>query len=164
MTEPTATIPVPTGSAPVVIRVPGTPVSWKRPRQGARGNRYTDPDAKAWSRAIRAEVDAELRRRGIFARPVCGPDEAVCVEVVAAFPRPARAKRPLPLGGYADLDNLAKGAMDAMNALAYADDAQVARLTVAKVFVDGPGFLEICLWDADAATAPRDPMMETSDA
>lgn len=165
MTEPVATIPVPDRTSAVVVRIEGTPISWKRARRGKGGASYTDPKVKGWQRVIATTIDAHLRSLGHFQRPVYGPDEAVALEVVAAFPRPQTATRPLPLGGYADVDNLAKAPMDALQESArraaagilYADDSQVAHLTAAKCYVDGDGFLEVTVMDCHPTDTERDP-------
>lgn len=155
MTEPSATIPGYTDTY-TVIRIPGTPTSWKRPRQGG-AVRYTDPAAAGWSRIIAAEAEAHLRREGYYTRPIYTPDEPVALDIVSCFPRPAKPKRDLPLGGYADVDNLAKIVMDALQGIAYADDAQVARITTAKGYVDGDGFVEVTIYNATPLVIDRDP-------
>ena len=68
---------------------------------------------------------------------------AVCVRVVAYFSRPKAItwkRRPNPRQWHAkkpDVDNVAKAVIDALNKLAWIDDAQVCELLVIKIVCDG---------------------------
>ncbi len=111
-------------------------------------NRTSSP-LGAWRSAIATEA-----RAAVVGPPITGP-----VEVLLGFrfPRPrshyhpANRRRPTPdlrldapahHVGRPDADKLARSALDALTAVVFADDSQVARLIVAKRYVDeteGPG-------------------------
>lgn len=153
---PAVTIPaVDLTDGALVVRVPGRPVSWKRPLDRARGGRRTDPAVAAWQTVLRAEVDHELRVAGEFTRPVWPDDEPLAVEVVSCYPRPARQRTPLPK--HADVDNLAKLVLDALQGLAYGNDVQVVSLLTVKGYTDGPGFVEVVLRNVEPVDLERDP-------
>jgi Holliday junction resolvase RusA-like endonuclease len=88
-------------------------------------------------RAFKAAVIAAAGKR--FEKPTTGP---VKVEITALFRRPAShltARGELRKGatGYpgrnlGDVDNLAKGALDALTGIAWLDDSQVVDLRVSK--------------------------------
>jgi crossover junction endodeoxyribonuclease RusA len=93
--------------------VKGQPVPWKR-TQGAGKRRYTHPQYRAWKGLIQVAARA--------ARIACieGP---VCLEVEA---RVGNRK-------FADVDNLAKAVLDALEGIAYANDRQVCELHATRV-------------------------------
>ncbi len=73
MTEPTATVPVTyDAEEPVVVRIEGRPLSWKRAEPTATGGRRTNPEQRSRQNLYRAEVDAALRTSGEFSRPASG--------------------------------------------------------------------------------------------
>lgn len=87
---------------------------------------YTPPHpCKVYKRTI------ELLARQKFPTPLLGP---VSVHVLAVFPRLAWDKLPgsAPHTSKPDCDNVAKAVMDALNGVAFVDDAQVSQLTVKK--------------------------------
>jgi len=88
-------------------------------------------------RAFKAAVIAAAGKR--FSKLITGP---VVVEITAYFVRPAshltgrgelrRGAPTFPGRNLGDVDNLAKGAMDALTGIAWDDDSQVVDLRVAK--------------------------------
>ncbi len=58
-------------------------------------------------------------------------DEALSISIIAIFPRPKSTKlgRPLP-----DVDNIAKGVLDALHDVVYLNDKVVGVIQVAKVW------------------------------
>ena len=88
-------------------------------------------------RAFKAAVIAAAGKR--FTKPLTGP---VVVEITAMFQRPPshltgrgelRNRAPVfPGRNLGDVDNLAKGALDALTGIAWDDDSQVVDLRVAK--------------------------------
>lgn len=117
---------------PITFTVPGPPVPQPRPRFASRGNftqAYTPKRHKI--HAFRQAVALAAKAAG--AKVQAGP---VHVVIDAVFVRPkshARMKAPpaLPL---ADVDNVAKGVLDALKGIAWADDKQVGRLVVEKSY------------------------------
>jgi Holliday junction resolvase RusA-like endonuclease len=64
-------------------------------------------------------------------------DGPILATIVCRFPRPAKVPKKLGTDRIAkstkpDLDNLAKGVLDALNGLAYHDDGQVCELKIVK--------------------------------
>jgi len=92
-------------------------------------------------RAFKAAVIAAAKKR--FTKPITGP---VVVEITALFRRPPShltARGELRNGAPAfpgrnlgDVDNLAKGALDALTGIAWLDDSQVVDLRVSKRWSD----------------------------
>lgn len=110
------------------------PVSWKRARQRGR-QFFVDPETRAWKELV---AKSFLEKVGPGFLPLETP-----IELVLAFRMPMPAswsmkRRAAMLGAFhtqkPDLDNLAKGIMDALNGLAWADDAQVFSLGVGKAW------------------------------
>ena len=99
-----------------------------RPRFARGGHPYTDPDQSRHEQAIRR---AWMDRHGM--EPVGGPHSPVSVTIDFAKPLPKSVKVPRPWTLKPDLDNLAKSVLDALNGVAYVDDAQIVKLTVRKL-------------------------------
>lgn len=121
-------------SESITFTVPGKPEPWRRARTHGRlhfkdAKTAANQSAWAWA-AARA-----LAGRG----PMAGP---LAVTIEAAFPVPkaaSKAKRQamldrslLPVTG-ADLDNIVKN-LDGLNKVAFADDAQIVRITASKFY------------------------------
>lgn len=115
------------------IRIPG-PMRGKQRARVTRFGAYTPPETVAAEKAI-----------GFYARtaqaPVMiGPVElmiAIEVEPAASWPKKRRAEalagRIIPTKK-PDLDNVVKLIGDALNGIAWLDDAQIARVTAAKAY------------------------------
>lgn len=103
--------------------VPGPPVPWARARRV--GNRYF-VDAKTAAHKAAVERAAWAAGVKLIEKP-----HAVSVTMSFHLPRPKRGKYTDPIDRR-DLDNLAKGCLDAMNGLAFDDDGQVCRLFLEK--------------------------------
>lgn len=121
----------------VHFSVAGTPVPWARARRN--GNRYfTEARVAAYMQKIRTAAEIA------GARPLQCP----CTLVVTAFlpiPRSwSRKKREGALEGLVthtvkpDWDNLGKIVSDALNGIAWNDDAQVFWANVKKVYSENP--------------------------
>ncbi len=113
------------------------------------GNRPRSP-LGAWRSAIASEARSAIGSAPLLSGPVR-------VGLVFRLPRPrshylpANGRRPVPVlrleapvyhGGKPDADKLARAALDALSAVVFGDDAQVARLTVTKLYTgpdEGPG-------------------------
>lgn len=119
--------------------VSGKPQPWRRARTNGRAHfkdAKTRANQNAWAWACRNAMGAALPMGG-----------AVAVELVARFAIPARASkanRAAMLAGQAlpictpDADNIAKN-LDALNGVAFTDDAQIVRLTVTKTYAAEAG-------------------------
>lgn len=111
-------MPLPVYGREFLLTIPGDPVAKARPRvyQG----RAVTPKR---TQLAEERIFAEFRRKYPDAVPIGG-----MVEVVLGFWMGRRGKP--------DWDNLAKLACDALNGLAYRDDAQIVRCAVNKFMPD----------------------------
>lgn len=122
--------------------IPGLPIAQPRQRMRVRALRdgrmiaqsYTPADSPA--NAFKGTIRLRTREiRGKDAPPVEGP---VRVEIVAVFPRPSAATKKtwtnprFPHTSRPDVDNIAKSVLDALLAVLWRDDSQVAHLSVEK--------------------------------
>ena len=124
----------------ISLTVIGDPVPKGRPRFG-QGRTYTPP----------ATVDAEraimLAWQALRPRPQPWPaDVPLALTVLAVLRKPKRTKREQPTAK-PDWDNLGKLVSDALAGFAYADDKQIVRATVEKVY-GTPARWEITLEEA----------------
>ncbi len=136
-----------------VIRftVPGAIVPWQRARrrQFANGTHvtFTSREVEAYHSTVRMAA-----AQAMAGRP---PLEcAVGMSVRAVFAVPAswsRKRRALALSEdlhkvtKPDIENMAKGAMDALQSVVYVDDRQIVGLTACKVYGETPR-LEIAIF------------------
>lgn len=138
-------MPIPQGSARAFV-------AGGRAIVATDANRASSP-LGAWRTAVATEA-----RRAIASRaPLAGPVEVV---LIFRLPRPrghylpANGRRSLPElrldapefhSGKPDADKLARAALDALTAVVFGDDAQVARLAVTKRYADleGPGAMVV---------------------
>ena len=113
-------------------------VDFVRGKQRARTTRngsYTPAETRRAMEAVATEWMRATSGRGL-PRPLFGPHEAVAVAITTYRPLPA--SRPARVESEADtyrpdLDNVAKLVLDALDGLAWADDAQVTYLEVTKM-------------------------------
>ena len=84
---------------------------------------YDPPKSKAWKEDIILQVNT----KGIT--PLQGP---LSIRLSFHIKRPKKPANPYPVG---DVDNYCKGVKDALNKLAYKDDAQIVSLTASKAYV-----------------------------
>jgi Holliday junction resolvase RusA-like endonuclease len=118
--------------------IPGRPAGKERPRfDSEHGRVYTPKDTVAAERAIALSYRAAA---GPGSRPATGP---IKLTIIAVFPIPPSWKKALReeaatgrvwhvARGQLDLDNAVKLISDALNKVAFADDAQVAVITAGK--------------------------------
>ena len=119
----------------ITLEIDGRPIPQPRHRATIGGRMYLPSSAPI--RGFKAAVIAAAGKR--FRKPLEGP---VVVEITALFQRPAShltARGELRKGApthpgrnLGDVDNLAKGALDALTLIAWLDDSQVVDLRVAK--------------------------------
>ena len=141
-------------TAPALIcafRVPGTIVPWARSRT-RNGRHFTAPKVASYQGAIRAAAFDAMEGQPPFDGP-CRIRIDAHFAVPASWSKCKRAEathhqsRP-------DLDNIWKAVGDALNGIAYTDDARSADARVVKWYSATPGlFVEIWRLDAERAAA-----------
>jgi len=115
----------------VAFTIPGEPVAFAR--SGGNGKvRFTPKRQRDFMALVRLAAHKAMDG----AQPLAGPVE---LTIRATYPVPQSwPKKRAALARWRtskpDADNLAKIVADAMNAIVFADDAQVASLTVQKVY------------------------------
>ena len=120
----------------IAFSVPGDPVPQPRPRVSTRGGfaRAYVPKQHA-VHAYRQAVAAAAREAGAG---VHGEPVEVVIDLVFGRPKSHLRKNGLakdaPVTPRPDLDNCAKAVLDALNGVAWEDDAQVQRLVVSKSY------------------------------
>lgn len=121
--------------------VPGDCVPWARAGGGKTGHRFTPPKQAKYAATLKVLCLEAMRG----AKPFEGP---VSLELYAAYPWPksmSQKKRLLPGAQWRaskpDFDNLAKIVGDALNKIAWLDDAQIAAAKVHKFYSDRPGLI-----------------------
>lgn len=127
----------------VKITIPGEPVPQGRPRFTRSGHAY-DPEK---SHAYKAAV-ALLARRAMKGNEPMDGAVGCYIEFTHTIPKSFTKGKRLAAryGMYAkatrpDIDNLAKGVMDAIKGIVWRDDAQVTTLSLRKRYGDEPGVL-----------------------
>lgn len=108
--------------APLRFAVPGRVVPWKRTR-GSGADRYTDPDHKAY----RDQIGWQAKHATLGRGQIPFGDIPVAVSIAAVMDRPDRA----------DVDNIAKVTLDALQEIVFDDDRQVARLLAVRLPAGG---------------------------
>lgn len=112
---------------PLHFVIAGAPQAWQRAGKGAGGVHYTQPETAAWQETVGWECKRAMRGRELLQ----GPLELVLVFLLpipagwAAWKRAAALAGELVPTSTPDYDNLAKGVGDALNGVAWHDDAQV---------------------------------------
>lgn len=121
------------------IVIPGIPAAKGRPRLG-KGRTYTPEKTAAWEQAAKASARAQWGTEP----PLEG---AVFAQVVVVLPIPeswSRRQKQAALDGEdlatgrPDLDNYIKAAFDALNEIAWRDDAQVVEVHASKAYGERP--------------------------
>ncbi len=140
----------------ITFFVPGKPRGKGRPRF-SNGRAYTDEQTRAYEYQIAANY------RRIAGKFRFSDDVFLKVRVHQLMPVPknaSKAKKTAMLEGgiypsaKPDLDNVVKAVLDALNGVAYKDDARVVGIYSQKVYGDNPGVLvEISRMDTQEVTA-----------
>lgn len=121
--------------------VPGVPVGKGRPRFAKRGSfvqTYTPEKTASYENLVKVLAMQAMKGTQPLPYPVrVAIDVAICPPVSWSKKKRAQALSQLihPTGR-PDIDNVAKGILDAMNGVAYLDDKQVISLTVRKFYRD----------------------------
>ena len=126
--------------------IPGPPQGKARPRvirtKSGKSMSYTPDKTVAYEELVRQRYMAAVD--GIAVEGAA----ALIVTIIAYYPVPSSAskrRRADMLAGYerptkkSDCDNIAKIICDALNGIAYRDDAQIVEARVSKRYTDGLG-------------------------
>lgn len=125
----------------IEFTVQGEPKGKGRPRFTKSGHTYTPRSTAEYEDIVKYAYISQCRREP-FAQGV-----PLCMEISAVFKIPksaSRKRRAAMLNGdilptkKPDADNVVKIIADALNGLAYYDDAQIVRLKYAKVYGEIP--------------------------
>lgn len=122
--------------------IPGKPWAKQRPRFSRKsGVAFTPKETVSFENTVRA-IAVEH-----FPEPIEGPVE---IEIEACFQMAkswSKRKRDetwgAPHTNRPDLDNLVKAITDGLNRIAYADDAQIAKVVARKRWTDVEGFTTV---------------------
>ena len=122
--------------------IDGVPVGKGRPRVTKHGYAYTPPRTKSYEELVQWSFRSANKQR----LPI-GKGQPVEVTITAYYPIPTRVSksvREMMLSGIIrpckkpDFDNVAKIICDALNGLAYYDDAQIVDCQVKKFYSEKP--------------------------
>ncbi len=108
------------------------------------GNKYLDASVIKYRKAIRNMAIAQMRNQK--AEKIEG---AVNMNIIFAFRRPkslSKKERTVPKTTKPDIDNLTKAILDALNGIAWKDDAQVTQINVHKIW-SAKDQIEIEIWE-----------------
>ena len=120
----------------IIVHIPGVPVAKARPRMTRSGRVYTPSPSRNWEAAARQiAMVAMVGRTRLEGAVHVGI--TVILPVAPSWPA---TKRAAALSGDVqptsrpDLDNYVKAALDACNAVLWADDCQVVSLAARKFY------------------------------
>ena len=129
----------------IAFTIPGPPQGKARARTCRNGHSYTPENTVLYENLVKTEFlrqcGREQRIRAEQNRPALG------MEIVAGYPVPSGYSKRKTVSALAgdllpakkpDADNVAKIIADALNGLAYDDDAQITDLTVMKRYGQEP--------------------------
>ena len=124
----------------IMFSVPGEPTGKGRPRMTKQGHTYTPQKTVEYENLVRQEYLRQcgvkfqdntpllVKMKAIYAIPkTASKDKRRKMEEVKLFP----LKRP-------DIDNVCKCILDALNGIAYRDDAQVVDCRIVKIYGNTP--------------------------
>lgn len=125
--------------------IPIEPVAKARPRLGKGGNVYTPGNTRVFEQFVRQFASYRENVKPLKRKV------PVFVELEFHLPIPASRRREFELSGGTmeptvrpDLDNYAKSILDALNGVAWEDDAQVVQMNCSKLYAPQPG-VRICI-------------------
>ena len=109
---------------PINLRIPLLAVPKARARITRSGHAYTPAKTKHFEAALRTYWNMSGHRMI--------PKAATAVTIVCFLPKPKAKKHALMPIAKPDIDNFAKGILDALNGCAWEDDNQITDLNIAK--------------------------------
>lgn len=137
--------------------IPGAPQGKGRPRFTVRGgfaSAYTPAETRKYEAQVRG-----LAERAMAGRPITAAPVEVMLELRMPIPASWSKKKQIAAAAgqvratkKPDLDNVAKGALDACNGVCWADDSQIVLLTVRKLYAAEPCVI-VAVREVDGAAA-----------
>ena len=127
----------------ISFTIPGDPKGKARPRLGRSGHAYTPADTVSYENLVKL---CFREAAGDDWTPI-GPDVPISCRIYAYYPIPksvSKKRRAAMLDGLLlplrkpDWDNIGKIVCDALNRIAYDDDAQICDARVLKLYSDQP--------------------------
>lgn len=127
----------------LAFTIPGAPQGKARARTCRNGHTYTPDGTVLYENLVKTEFLQQCGR----GQRITGDRPALHMEIVAVYPVPtsySKRNRVAALSGdmlpakKPDADNIAKIIADALNGLAYDDDAQITDLSVMKRYGEEP--------------------------
>lgn len=129
-------------AARIKFIIPGDVVPWARAGGGKTTHKFTPKKQQDYMGMIRAEAH---RQMAAYAGPLEGPLQLKIVAVYLWPKTTTKARRNAVDGGWKitkpDCDNITKIVKDALNTIAYADDAQVSFSSSWKILGNKAGLL-----------------------
>ena len=123
----------------VEFTIPGAPQGKERPRFTKSGIAYTPKKTKDYEKMVAWAYECEAHGAKLTG--------SIRANIVAVYPVPrswSKTKREEAINDWVlpmvkpDLDNVAKAVLDALNGIAYIDDAAVTDLTISKRYGERP--------------------------
>jgi Holliday junction resolvase RusA-like endonuclease len=127
----------------ITITVPGEPVGKGRPRMTRTGHAYTPAKTRAYERQVKQCFQEQIISKTSDFHPT---QKQLCVTLLAFFTipksKPKATRRKMATGETRptkkpDLDNVVK-MLDALNGLAFYDDAQIVTIKAEKFYSTEP--------------------------
>lgn len=122
--------------------IPGKPCGKGRPRFTKSGHTFTPEKTVNYETLVKLA----FRQAYLSAEPIAAKVEVIA-KITAYYPIPVSASKKLQAHMRTglmkpttkpDTDNIAKICLDALNGIAYHDDAQIVELQVSKLYSDEP--------------------------
>lgn len=147
-----APVPAPRDFA---FRIPGPLLGWMRAGRHGTYHTYDPPEQVAYKRMVAIIAKQAMVRAGIF-KPIEGP---LALSFVACYPHPKKGPRRIHKASKPDLSNLIKNVEDALNGIAWPDDARIAQYGPCHKWylppgMPGPGYAWVFIQGASADEYP----------
>ena len=125
----------------ITFTIPGKPQPKQRPRVLKNGHSYTPKETLLYEELV---VESAQKSKLLPQSPLTTPLKMIiwaCMPIPKSWNKgkqEAARRGELYPTSRPDIDNLAKIVMDALNGIAYVDDAQIVQLVINKVYSEHP--------------------------
>ena len=124
----------------IKFTIPGPPQGKGRPRFTKSGHTYTPAKTAEYEKLVQAEYMRQCAGQSLHGQPV-----RISIDVFFEIPQNTSKKRRSEMMGMdrsptkkPDIDNVIKIITDALNGIAYDDDAQIVSLSATKFYDETP--------------------------